>query len=123
MIGCKPKVPPISDEQVVGSWVHSVELSSDDAMSAGVREEIDEIGQMALELRSDHTFTLAVAGGTSSGTWKAVGSQAVLTFTEVGGPVPGDGETLRFNLAEGGDGLETEPSETGATWLFAKRPK
>lgn len=121
MIGCKPKAPPISDEQVVGNWVHSVELSPDDAMSAGVREEIDGIGQMALELKSDHTFTLTVAGGTSSGTWEAVGSQAVLTFTDVGGLVPGDGKTLRLKLAEGG--LETEPSETGATWLFAKQPK
>ena len=120
MISCKRKAPPISDDMVIGSWAHSVELSIDDAMSPGIREEIDRIGQMALELKSDHTFALTVAGGTSSGTWEVAGSQVVLTFTNVRGPVPGDGETLRLKLGEGG--LETEPSETGATWLYAKSP-
>ena len=120
MIGCKPKVPPISDEQVIGSWIHSVELSPDDPMSAGVREEIDEIGQMELELQSDHTFTLSVAGSPSSGTWKTADSYVVLTFTDVGGLVPGDGQTARLSFTEGG--LETEPSTSGATWLFARPP-
>ena len=120
MIGCKPKVPPLSDEQVVGSWVHSIELSPDAATSPDIRRKIAEIGQMALELKSDHTFTLSVAGSPSNGTWKTAESQVVLTFTEVGGPVPGDGQTARLSLADGG--LETVPSTSDATWLFARPP-
>lgn len=98
LVGCGPKGGPPPNMSPVGTWEHTAGSHPGDYMADY---------QMALNISSDSTFTLDVSGNKSKGSWALVGNLLTLTYSEVDGTVPGDGNTAVLAMSASGQSIQT----------------
>ena len=107
LVGCGSKAGPPANMDPVGTWEHKAPYHVDDAMANQ---------EMTLKINSDSSFTLDVSGIESKGSWALVDNLLTLTYSEVSGMVPGDGNTAVLAISVSGTTFQTTGS--GSTSVF-----